>query len=178
MRLERTAFLFSRSELEALLELTDSPRLPFYPGVPSDLEEGLASLERASLAQRAGEQVLLDRVTAFLAGSVGHSESCVCMVGDGVYYGIFFREAVSVLLELRESMWLLTPFPDAEEATRAFEESLPWPEGAVFLGLRVGQTALLRPCEPDAVRAAALDAVARAQTMRPLTEEEQLQWKP
>ena len=123
MRLEKVSFIYTFSELFALIRLTSGSGLPFFSGfTDSDFAIGLHELERKLLVARVGETLSLDRIAAFLARKVGQASRCAGFVADDYYTGVFLSERTVVFLRLDQRRWVLTPYPDLPSALSAFFE--------------------------------------------------------
>ena len=178
MNVETVSYLYSLQEFYALLRLTGSESVPFFPQDESMLSPGLESLEKSLLISRRSGTITADKVTGFLAKSVGQCDACLCLSGEGVFLGLFAAASVTVLLYLQRDRWVLTPFPDYSQALERMEDTVPRSFSTAELCLQIGGEKWRRPCNRENVLALIRQASEWMQSReRPSGEEAHL-WKP
>lgn len=181
MKLERIGYLFHPAELNAMLALTGSGSVPFRdPPTSQEVEQGIDSLQRSFLAERSGDVVILDRVSAFLASSIGRCLGCVCISSGERYYGIVLSNQLCLLIVLKNNLWLLTPFQTLSEALAAFAQDFPKLRNPVYLGTKYRQETQFILYESETAFRKAMEA-AQTLCLCQLDEMEEVKddtWKP
>lgn len=124
MNVINVSYIYSLTEFYALLHLTGCSGIPFFAQEGISLFAGLEELKTNFLANQVGQTVTLDKLSAFLAQTVGRCSQCLCIRGQAYFLGLFYSDAATIVLYRQGQRWVVTPCQQFDDGLERLIQTL------------------------------------------------------
>lgn len=123
MNVESVSYTYTERELRVLCHALDMGVLPGLTLEPPD-DAMWEEAETGGLVARLGDENAVDRLAAFLVGTMRAAGYCICFAGDTEYLGLFLHPLASIVIRTERGRWVLTPFQKPLDAMEEFVEHI------------------------------------------------------